>query len=290
MNHTQQDDIDARSIYVGNLDRDITVQHLRDHFDSCGTIKQITIIFRIFMQMSHAFIEFSDESEVNIALCKNGTAIDGYIIHVATKWINTRTIYVSNVGILHDNVTEDELRNLFQHYGIIHHIRIFNGYAFISFTTSASVDDALRENGTLLGGRNIKINQNMSPDDLQFHFQSCGGIKCVFIRDKNGDRRYAIINFVKRFSINKALRKNNTLLRGTQTRIQDQMIIKVVKVIIRSVPSAGLPPNQYIVENQLTFSGQTHELVKVKDIVLVSQLANSVLVKVQVDKYGVAQQ
>ncbi|CAG8647056.1 12622_t:CDS:2, partial [Cetraspora pellucida] len=179
-------DIDARSIYVGNLDRNITVQHLRDHFDECGTIKQITIIFRIFNQMGHAFIEFSDESEVNNALRKNRTAIGEYIIHVATKWNNTRTIYVSN---LHDNVTEDELRNIFQPYGNIHHIRIFNGYAFISFTTSASVDGALRENGTLLGGRNIKIDQNTSPDDLHFHFRRFGAIKRVFIRDKNGDRR-----------------------------------------------------------------------------------------------------
>ncbi|CAG8826112.1 13631_t:CDS:1, partial [Cetraspora pellucida] len=61
-------------------------------------------------------------------------------------------------------------------------------------------------------------------------------------------------------------------------------------VTITPVPSTGLPSNQYIVENQLPLSEQTHEVVKVKDIVLVSQLANSVLVKVQVDKYGVAQQ
>ncbi|CAG8624809.1 32501_t:CDS:1 [Gigaspora margarita] len=57
------------------------------------------------------------------------------------------------------------------------------------------------------------------------------------------------------------------------------------------VPSAGLPSNQYlVVENQLPLAEQTHELVKVEDIVLISQLSNSVLVKVQVDTYGVAQQ
>ncbi|CAG8567112.1 20091_t:CDS:2, partial [Gigaspora rosea] len=53
---------------------------------------------------------------------------------------------------------------------------------------------------------------------------------------------------------------------------------------------ADLPSNRYFVENQLPIADQTHELVKVKDIVLISQLSNSVLVKVQVDKYGVAQQ
>ncbi|CAG8624826.1 32502_t:CDS:1 [Gigaspora margarita] len=64
----------------------------------------------------------------------------------------------------------------------------------------------------------------------------------------------------------------------------------VAKVTIKPVNSAGLPSNQYIVENQLPLSNQTHELVKVEDIILVSQMSNSVLVKVQVDKYGVAQQ
>ncbi|CAG8574450.1 6889_t:CDS:1 [Cetraspora pellucida] len=63
----------------------------------------------------------------------------------------------------------------------------------------------------------------------------------------------------------------------------------VAEVTITPVPSAGLPPNQYIVENQLPFADETHELVQVKDIVLISQFVNSVLVKVQVDKYGVAQ-
>ncbi|CAG8556979.1 2780_t:CDS:1, partial [Scutellospora calospora] len=61
-------------------------------------------------------------------------------------------------------------------------------------------------------------------------------------------------------------------------------------VTITSVHSARLPPNQYIVENQLPHANQSHELVKVEDIVLVSQMDTSVLVKVQVDKYGVAQQ
>ncbi|CAG8654533.1 4282_t:CDS:2, partial [Racocetra persica] len=216
MNHRQQEDVDARSIYVGNLDCNITVQRLRNHFHLRGTIKQITIIFRIFSdnannQKGHAFIEF--ESEVNDALSLDGSTIDENIIIVARKWINTRTIYVSN---LHNNVTEDELSNHFHNYGEIHHINIFNGYAFIGFTTSAAVNSALRANNTLLGGRRIHIRQDISPDDLHSHFRSSGEIKRVFICDKDDRNRFATINFVARFSINQALRRNNTLLRGTR--------------------------------------------------------------------------
>ncbi|CAG8529999.1 1452_t:CDS:1 [Racocetra fulgida] len=62
----------------------------------------------------------------------------------------------------------------------------------------------------------------------------------------------------------------------------------VAEVTIKPVSSTGFPPTQ--VENLLPLANQTHELVKVEEIVLVSQMDNSVLVKVQVDKYGVAQQ
>ncbi|KAF0536897.1 hypothetical protein F8M41_008946 [Gigaspora margarita] len=61
----------------------------------------------------------------------------------------------------------------------------------------------------------------------------------------------------------------------------------VGKVTITPVNPVGLPR---IVENQLPHAEQTHELVKVGDIVLISQLSNSVLVKIQVDKYGIGQQ
>ncbi|CAG8789368.1 17192_t:CDS:1, partial [Racocetra fulgida] len=60
----------------------------------------------------------------------------------------------------------------------------------------------------------------------------------------------------------------------------------VAEVTITPVPSTGLPPNRNIVENQLPLAKQTHELVKVGDIVLLSQMDTSVLVKVRVDKYG----
>ncbi|CAG8749239.1 40445_t:CDS:1 [Gigaspora margarita] len=60
----------------------------------------------------------------------------------------------------------------------------------------------------------------------------------------------------------------------------------VAEITITYLPYEGLPS---IFENQLPLAQQTHELVMVEDIVLVSQLSNSVLVKVRVDENGVAQ-
>ncbi|CAG8732380.1 13650_t:CDS:2, partial [Racocetra persica] len=46
-------------------------------------------------------------------------------------------------------------------------------------------------------------------------------------------------------------------------------------ITITPVSSADLPPNRYIAENQLPLAEQTHELVKVEDIVAGFQIANS---------------
>ncbi|CAG8824389.1 7026_t:CDS:1, partial [Gigaspora rosea] len=46
----------------------------------------------------------------------------------------------------------------------------------------------------------------------------------------------------------------------------------------------------YIYENQLPLAQQTHEMVKVDNIVLISQLSNSVFVKVQVNEHGFAEE
>ncbi|KAF9288956.1 hypothetical protein BGZ68_010281 [Mortierella alpina] len=48
-------------------------------------------------------------------------------------------------------------------------------------------------------------------------------------------------------------------------------------------------PSHFLVENHLPIAEQTHEVVKIPgtDVVLISQMSNSVLLKAKVDKYGV---
>ncbi|KAG0258199.1 hypothetical protein BG011_003432 [Mortierella polycephala] len=56
--------------------------------------------------------------------------------------------------------------------------------------------------------------------------------------------------------------------------------------------SAERGPSRYVIENQLPLADQTHEVVKVpnSNVVLISQMSNSMLVKAEVDDSGAVQQ
>ncbi|KAG0300146.1 hypothetical protein BGZ98_009415, partial [Dissophora globulifera] len=62
---------------------------------------------------------------------------------------------------------------------------------------------------------------------------------------------------------------------------------------VKIVPApAERAPSHYVFENQLSIADQTHEVVKLpnSNMVLVSQMSNSVLVKAEVDDKGIVQQ
>ncbi|CAG8737843.1 9360_t:CDS:10 [Gigaspora margarita] len=236
--------VDARSIYVSKVNCDITIKDLSDHFQSCGDILKIRIIRKIFDNknfdnnvVGYAFIEFKEESDVERALALDGSILkDEYKIMVRRKFSNVRTIYVSN---FRDDITKDELSDHFQSHGDIIDITINDGkdggkYAFICFATKAMAEDALKANNSCLGGRQIHVSRRfpsdnsikilniselISPADLRRHFKKCGKTKQVSIFDGRSSR-YAIMDFIKPFSVQKALRKDNTILKKTRDLIQ----------------------------------------------------------------------
>ncbi|CAG8700459.1 7980_t:CDS:2, partial [Dentiscutata erythropus] len=220
-------DADARSIYVSKVNRKITAQVLRVHFEQCGEIIGIKIICKIFSDdvnddVGHAFIEFSKASSVEDALHLDISSIMEYRV------------------VLHDEITRDELENPFQIYGNVLDIAINdskNGkYAFIVFATKEMAEHALQADGEELGGRQIRVRryflsensiriagfgESISPGNLCRHFKGCGKIKQVSIYDSRRGRS-AIMNFVNSYSVERALRKNNTMLINTPYEIKVQ--------------------------------------------------------------------
>ncbi|CAG8479130.1 7081_t:CDS:2, partial [Dentiscutata erythropus] len=158
---------DARTIYVSELSRNITVKDLHEDFQSNGTIRQITIICKIFddtedRNNGYAYIEFDEESEVKRTLRLNRGVIDEHIVKVEKKWSDACTIFVGN---LPDSITEDALRNHFQSYGVhpyrdIHSVTIKNGkkgkYAFMHLAGRDFVERALQANESHLDGKRIR--------------------------------------------------------------------------------------------------------------------------------------
>ncbi|KAG9302493.1 hypothetical protein G9A89_007197 [Geosiphon pyriformis] len=86
----EKEAIDARSIYVGNVDYSATPEELQAHFQSCGTINRVTILCDKWTghPKGYAYVEFADPSLVANAMALNDTLLHGRQIKVTSKRTN----------------------------------------------------------------------------------------------------------------------------------------------------------------------------------------------------------
>ncbi|BGP22625.1 polyadenylate-binding protein 2 [Rhodotorula toruloides] len=81
--------VDARSIYVGNVDYHATPEEIQQHFASCGTINRVTILFDKYTgPKGYAYVEFAEPSLVQNALHLNDSVLRGRQIKVSEKRTN----------------------------------------------------------------------------------------------------------------------------------------------------------------------------------------------------------
>ncbi|PHJ24947.1 rna recognition motif-containing protein [Cystoisospora suis] len=81
------DEVDRRSVYVGNVDYSSTPAELQEHFKSCGTINRITIMVDKYTghPKGYAYIEFSSEAAVQNAILLSDTIFKQRQIKVVGK-------------------------------------------------------------------------------------------------------------------------------------------------------------------------------------------------------------
>ncbi|EFO98805.1 hypothetical protein CRE_30215 [Caenorhabditis remanei] len=86
----EQKAIDAKSIFVGNVDYGATVEELEAHFMGCGTIVRTTIPKDKFTkkQKNFAYIEFESVASVENATVMNASIFRGRQIVVTAKRTN----------------------------------------------------------------------------------------------------------------------------------------------------------------------------------------------------------
>ncbi|KAK3157165.1 hypothetical protein QOZ80_2AG0117040 [Eleusine coracana subsp. coracana] len=71
-------EVDARSIYVGNVDYACLPEDVQQHFQFCGTINRVTILTDSFGQpKGFAYVEFVEAEAVQNALLLNETELHG---------------------------------------------------------------------------------------------------------------------------------------------------------------------------------------------------------------------
>ncbi|KZZ91098.1 Nucleotide-binding, alpha-beta plait [Moelleriella libera RCEF 2490] len=85
-----KESIDARSIFVGNVDYSASPEEIQAHFQSCGSINRVTILLDKFsgQPKGYAYVEFTEPSLVAQALVLNETVLKGRNIKVVPKRTN----------------------------------------------------------------------------------------------------------------------------------------------------------------------------------------------------------
>ncbi|KAJ1654092.1 hypothetical protein IWQ61_005920 [Dispira simplex] len=85
-----KEEVDSRSVYVGNVDYSTTPEELQAHFQSCGLINRVTILCNKLTghPKGYAYVEFADADAITQAVTLSETELHGRAIKVTPKRTN----------------------------------------------------------------------------------------------------------------------------------------------------------------------------------------------------------
>eukprot|EP00889_Picochlorum_renovo_P002111 jgi/Picre1/29141/NNA_004534.t1 len=84
-----KDELDSRSVYVGNVDYSCTPEELQAHFQECGTVNRVTILTDKFGNpKGYAYVEFLEADAVEAACLLEDSELKGRKIKVQPKRTN----------------------------------------------------------------------------------------------------------------------------------------------------------------------------------------------------------
>ncbi|XP_006838494.2 polyadenylate-binding protein 2 [Amborella trichopoda] len=84
-----KEEVDSRSVYVGNVDYACTPEEVQQHFQSCGTVNRVTILTDKFGQpKGFAYVEFLEVDAVQNAVLLNESELHSRQLKVSAKRTN----------------------------------------------------------------------------------------------------------------------------------------------------------------------------------------------------------
>ncbi|XP_019250269.1 PREDICTED: polyadenylate-binding protein 2-like isoform X2 [Nicotiana attenuata] len=88
-NQANREEVDSRSVFVGNVDYSCTPEEVQQHFQACGTVNRVTIRTNKFGQpKGYAYIEFLEMEAVQEAILLNESELHGRQLKVSAKRTN----------------------------------------------------------------------------------------------------------------------------------------------------------------------------------------------------------
>lgn len=90
MSYEEKVEVDARSVFVGNVDYGATAEELEQHFHGCGSINRVTILCNKYdgNPKGFAYVEFVDKDSVDTAMALDDSLFRGRQIKVMPKRTN----------------------------------------------------------------------------------------------------------------------------------------------------------------------------------------------------------
>ncbi|KAJ3041062.1 hypothetical protein HDV00_009962 [Rhizophlyctis rosea] len=176
---------DKRTVFVAQLAARCSTEDLEDFFAAAGKVREAKIITDRNSRRSKGvgYVEFYEEESVKKALAMSGTKLLGIPIDVQlteseknrlaaeaaeaqrmkTQEMSYNRLYV---GSLHFNITEEDLKAVFEPFGPIEFVNLHKdpdtgkskGFAFVQYENAEDAKTALdKMNGFEIMGRHIRV-------------------------------------------------------------------------------------------------------------------------------------
>ncbi|KAK1306195.1 Polyadenylate-binding protein 2 [Acorus calamus] len=182
----QREEIIRRTVYVSDIDQQVTEEQLAALFINCGQVVDCRVCGDPNSVLRFAFIEFTDEEGARAALSLAGTMLGYYPVRVlpsktAIAPVNptflprsederemcARTIYCTNID---KKVSQADVKLFFESIcGEVYRLRLLGDYhhstriAFVEFVNAESAIAALNCSGVVLGSLPIRVSPSKTP-------------------------------------------------------------------------------------------------------------------------------
>ncbi|CAL0333690.1 unnamed protein product [Lupinus luteus] len=186
MPNPRREDSVRRTVYVSDIDQNVTEEQLAAMFSPCGQVIDCRICGDPHSVLRFAFVEFTDGHGARAALSLNGTMLGFYPVRVlpsktAILPVNptflprsaderemcTRTVYCTNID---RKVSQAEVKQFFESFcGEVTRLRLLGDHqhltriAFVEFAMAESAILALSCSGMLLGAQPVRVSPSKTP-------------------------------------------------------------------------------------------------------------------------------
>lgn len=177
-----QEERDARTVFIMQLARNVTIQDIQEFFTKVGEVRDVRLISDRNSRRSKGigYVEFTEPSAVTSAIKLSGQRLLGVPIMVSPTMAEKNRFAAQQaalvkregpmklyVGSLHYNITDTMLHAIFEPFGVIESVQLqydpetnqSKGYGFVNFRDAGAAKRAMEQmDGFELAGRPMKVN------------------------------------------------------------------------------------------------------------------------------------